>query len=81
MKYTNEMYREATKEEVANYHHINALFDSVGDEMMVERWIETIGDYVFSYGKGRKYNYNRVYRIAKRLNVTVRSLEDWYCID
>lgn len=72
--------REATNKEVADYKTIEALTENF-DSDEFEKFIETIGDYVFSYGTERKKNYNRVYRLAKKYNTTVLMLENWYCID
>jgi len=77
--------REATTEEKATYARVSNLFDELSEacgEDAVDRAIETIGDYVFSiYPYERKANYNRVYKLAKRMGATVSELTTWYCID
>lgn len=77
--------REATKEEKNVYAHVMDLLDVWAEkhgEESAEKAIETIGDYVFSiYPYERKKNYNRVYRLAKRMGATVSELVTWYCID
>lgn len=74
--------REATKEEIANYNAIEAIIETLNDEEF-EQMVETVGDYVFNIesGKETKRLYNKVYRLANKLNTTVKALVDWYCID
>jgi hypothetical protein len=37
-----------------------------------------LSDYFMSYGEYRKAAYPKVYRFAKKLGVTVKTLDNWY---
>ena len=69
--------REATKEEIRNAYYVNSIISI--DEIV--KACEIIGDYVLSYGAARKINYNKAYRLGKRIGATVPQLVDWYTTD
>lgn len=72
--------REATEKEIENYKTIEAKFEALEDDEYMTI-VDTVSEYVFSYGKEKKTAYNKVYRLAKKYNTTVSNLYDWYCID
>ena len=81
MKNSNyALVRPATAEEIANYKAVDKWMLTLDDDT-AERYTENICDFICSFGKERKKNYNKVYRIAKRAKVTIQALEDWYCVD
>lgn len=72
--------RLATPEEAHNYHIVESIMNAMDDEAF-NTALEIISAYVFSFRKERKIAYSRAYRLAKRLGVTVRMLDDWYNVD
>ena len=69
--------RYATEEEVATFKKIEALLTDDDFEIA----IDIIGDFACAYGQERRKAYNKAYRLAKKLGVTVEELEIWYFID
>ncbi len=65
---------------ISRWHKVNNILSSLDDDIFQD-YIEIIGDYQFAYGAERKRAYNRVYRIAKKLGITVNDLVLWDCIE
>ena len=78
----NDLIRPATTEEMAIYHRVEALLDTLTDEE-VTNFIETVSNRVFrTFDKATdRAIYQRVYRKKKKYGFTVDELETWYCID
>jgi len=73
--------REATAEEIAVYEIVNKYMLEISDEEWQEN-LEKIGDYVYEWQTAeRKKFYNRLRGLAKKIGVSVKDLETWYCID
>lgn len=72
--------REATAEEVKIYEMLNEKIENLPDAQFEEA-LEKISDFVWSYGKERKDAYNKLRRLAKKMNCKVTNFETWYCID
>lgn len=70
----------ASKEERDIYQKLNTRMNSFDDEK-VDEMMESIGAYIWADSTERKKAYSKVYRIAKRFEVTVNNLVDWYCMD
>ena len=75
----NDLIREATTEEMAIYHRVEEILDTLTEEEE-NNFIEIVGARVFDY-KNDKAIYGKCYRLAKKYNLTVNDLETWYCID
>ena len=69
--------REATAEEINDYELIEQLTADYDDEKFSD-FCEAVSDYFFNYGEARKAAYGKVYRLAKKLGVTMKTLENWY---
>ena len=69
--------REATAEEIRDYELIEKLTADIDDEEF-STICEMLGDYFMSYGEARKAAYPKVSRFAKKLGVTVKTLDNWY---
>ncbi len=69
--------REATTEEIRDYELIEKLTADIDDSEFSEI-CEMLGEYFMSYGERRKAAYPKVYRFAKKLGVTVKTLDNWY---
>lgn len=76
----NNLYREPTQQEMANYHKVDKLMMLWQDDY-ADNVIECIGNYVYALREESKACYQRVYRIAKKHGLTVPMLVDWYCIE
>jgi hypothetical protein len=73
--------REATTEEIAVYEIVNKYMMEISDEEY-ETALEKIADYVYEWQTAeRKKFYNRLRGLAKKIGVSVKDLETWYCID
>ena len=73
--------RLATKEEIRIYRKVNAFLDTLTDNEYSEM-VEKISVYVFEYRKNeRRKAYNRLYRTAVKIGVTVSDLGTWFCMD
>lgn len=73
--------REATAEEIAVYEIVNKYIMEISDEEW-QKNLEKIADYVYEWKAAeRKKFYNRLRGLAKRIGVSVKDLETWYCID
>lgn len=73
--------REATTEEIAVYEIVNKYMMEITDEEY-EAALEKIADYVYEWQtEERKKFYNRLRGLAKKIGVSVKDLETWYCID
>lgn len=68
------------EEIIKQWHKVNNILSSLDDDTFQD-YIEIIGDYQFAYSIERKRAYNRVYRIAKKLGLTVSDLILWDCIE
>lgn len=69
--------REATTEEINDYELVEKLTADIDDGEFSEI-CEMLSDYFMSWGEARKAAYGKVYRFAKRLGVTVKTLDNWY---
>ena len=69
--------REATTEEINDYELFEALTAELDDEEFSEI-CDYVSDYCVAYGDARKANYGKVYRLAKRLGITTKVIENWY---
>lgn len=69
--------REATAEEIRDYELIEKLTADMDDEEF-SAICEMLGEYFINYGEARKAAYPKVYRFAKKLGVTVKTLDNWY---
>lgn len=68
------------EEIIKQWHKVNNILSSLDDDTFQD-YIEIIGDYQFAYSIERKRAYSRVYRIAKKLGLTVSDLVLWDCIE
>lgn len=83
LTYLNAQYKRVAvtdNEIISRWHKVNNILSSLDDNTFQD-YIEIISDYQFTYGIERKRAYNRVYRIAKKLGVTVNDLVLWDCIE
>lgn len=69
--------REATAEEIRDYELIEKLTADIDDGEFM-KILDMLGDYFMEYGKARRAAYPKVYRFAKKLGVTVKTLDNWY---
>jgi len=69
--------REATAEEIRDYELVEELTKDINDCEFAEI-VDMLGEYFLNYGEARKAAYNKVYRFAKKLGVTVKVLDNWY---
>ena len=69
--------REATAAEIRDYELVEKLTKDMDDEEF-SKVLTMLGDYFMDYGEARKAAYPKVYRFAKKLGVTVRTLNNWY---
>lgn len=69
--------REATAAEIRDYELVEKLTKDMDDEEF-SNVLTMLGDYFMDYGEARKAAYPKVYRFAKKLGVTVRTLNNWY---
>ena len=69
--------REATAEEISDYELVEKLTAEMDDEEFSEV-LGMLSDYFLSYGEARRAAYSKVYRFAKRLGITVKTLDNWY---
>lgn len=69
--------REATAEEISDYELVEKLTAEMDDEEFSEV-LDMLSDYFLSYGEARRAAYSKVYRFAKRLGITVKTLDNWY---
>lgn len=73
-----KMFRTATADEVATYNKVENLLT---DELF-EKALEIVSDKVFNRDASlTKMYYNRVYRFAKSLGLTVQEMETWYFVE
>ena len=76
-----EISRPATVEEIRIYHIVNDYANTLSDEEY-SRFSHRISNYVFEYRKiERRKAYQNLYRLARKIGVTVADLGTWYCID
>lgn len=74
-----KMFRTATANEVAIYHKVENLLTT---EELFEKALDVVSDRVFNYNTSlTKVYYNRVYRLAKSLGLTVQEMEIWYFVE
>ena len=74
-----KMFRIATANEVAAHEKVEALLTT--DELF-EKALELVSDRLFNYDTSlTKLYYNRVYRFAKSLGVTVWEMDTWYFVE
>ena len=69
--------REATVEEIRDYELIQKLTANMDDEEFAEV-LDMFDNYFFSHGEARKAAYSKVYHFAKKLGVTVKTIDNWY---
>ena len=69
--------REATAEEIRDYELIEKLTANMDDGEFAPI-CSMLTDYFTSCGEYRKTIYSKVYRFAKKLGVTVKTLDNWY---
>lgn len=66
---------------IKKWHKVNDILSNLDDNTFQD-YIEIIGDYQWAWeSTERKRTYNRVYRIAKKLGLTVSDLVLWDCIE
>lgn len=69
--------REATAEEIRDYELVEELTKDMDDDEFA-KVMTMLTDYFMSYSGYRKKAYPKVYRFAKKLGVTVKTLDNWY---
>jgi len=69
--------REATAEEIRDYKLVEELTKDMDDDEFA-KVMTMLTDYFMSYSEYRKKIYPKVYRFAKKLGVTVKTLDNWY---
>ena len=69
--------REATATEIRDYELVEKLTKDMDDEEFA-KVMTMLTDYFMSGGEYRKTAYPKVYRFAKKLGVTVKTLNNWY---
>jgi hypothetical protein len=69
--------REATPKEIRDYELVEELTKDMNDEEFANV-LTMLTDYFTSCGEYRKTAYPKVYRFAKKLGVTVKTLDNWY---
>lgn len=69
--------REATAKEINDYELVEKLTADIDDSEYGEV-LDMLSKYFLSYGEARKAAYPKVYRFAKKLGVTVKTLDNWY---
>lgn len=69
--------REATVEEIRDYELVEELTKGMDDDEFT-KVLTILSDYFMSGGEYRKTAYSKVYRFAKKLGVTVKTLDNWY---
>jgi DNA-binding transcriptional regulator YiaG len=69
--------REATPKEIRDYELVEELTKDMDDEEFA-KVLTMLTDYFTSYGEYRKTAYPKDYRFAKKLGVTVKTLDNWY---
>jgi DNA-binding transcriptional regulator YiaG len=69
--------REATAAEIRDYELVERLTKDMDDEEF-SNVLTMLSDYFMDYGEARKMAYPKVYRFAKKLGVTVKTLNNWY---
>ena len=69
--------RQATTEEIRDYELVEKLTADM-DDGEFSTICAMLGEYFMGYGKARKAAYSKAYRFAKKLDVTVKVLENWY---
>lgn len=73
--------RNATEEEVATYYKVESLItDEIFDDALEIASLIPCINYCEDK-KEEKRNYNRAYRLAKKLGITVNDLVTWYCTE
>lgn len=70
----------ATASEIAAYEKVEIAIESYTMDEFYEL-IEKVGDFACSFGAERKAAYNKLRSVARKLDVTILDLEDWYFID
>ena len=73
----NTITREATEEEIREYEQMEKPTGNRGDEEFAEV-LDMFDNYFFSHGEARKAAYSKVYHFAKKLGVTVKTIDNWY---
>ena len=69
--------REATATEIRDYELVEKLTKDMDDEEFA-KVMAMLTDYFMSGSEYRKTAYPKVYRFAKKLGVTVKTLNNWY---
>jgi hypothetical protein len=66
---------------IKQWHKVNDILSSLDDDTFQD-YIEMIGNYVWECDTAeRKRAYNKLYRVAKKLGITVNDLVLWDCIE
>ena len=69
--------REATADEIRDYELVEELTQEMDDEEF-SGIVDMLGEYFLNDYEARKAAYPKVYRFAKKLGVTVKTLDNWY---
>lgn len=69
--------RKATAEEIKDYELVERLTADIDDGEFMEI-LDMLGEYFMNYGEARKAAFPKVFRFAKKLGVTVKTLDNWY---
>jgi hypothetical protein len=75
----NTMYSKTYEETYANWAKVTAITENWTDEQFTALY-NALNDYEMGSSElTNKQAYNRLYRFAKRLGVTVKALCDYHC--
>ena len=69
--------RKATAEEIKDYELVEKLTADIDDGEFMEI-LDTLSEYFMNYGEARKTAFPKVFRFAKKLGVTIKTLDNWY---
>ena len=72
--------RPATAEEIEIYERVDAMMVAMPDDEF-DTVLDIVNEFAFAYGAERRKAYNKIYRLAKKLALTVKELETWYWVE
>ena len=73
--------RPATLDEIRIYNVVNEYANTLTDDQYFDL-VDQVSEYVFAWRKDeRRKAYQKLYRLARKIGVTVADLGTWYCID
>ncbi len=70
----------ATATEIEAYEKVELAIENYTMDEFCDL-IEKVGDFACSFGAERKAAYSKLRSVARKLDVTILDLEDWYFID